>query len=195
MKIVSSARLRGLEDSLAEATAKLEETQTALSQEREMTASLKAECNTLQATLSKVRSGAEASGKEMLKVRTQYDSLKKEFELYRRNSMPRSEAEADMKEIKEMIAKVDDMKQHYERRIKHLRHALADAQALLADRDAYAAARELDVIDLSASSTSETSRQNRSDKTDILPSPATKDDKKSGKEITQATNWLEPLPD
>lgn len=195
MKIISTSRLKGLEHELSECKSQLASMTEALTASHTKAAELQQANEKLNDEIAKVRSGAEASGNEMLRIRRQYDALKKEYDAYRANSMSRSEAEKQVSEIRKMLTGIDDLKEHYERRIKHLRHALADARAMLSDRDAYQAARELDVIDLSAPVVPAGNGDNeRAWDAQRFSAGAAQEPSSAG--ATEAnTDWLEPLPD
>lgn len=155
IKLVSTSHIKALEEELQSTRSRLYVAEDELQQERAAKEELANRLSSSEKKMKKILTGAEASGKEVIRIRKQYDLLKKEFETFRNNSMTRAEAEAEIKELKALAEQVDDMKMHYELRIKHLRHALADARALLADRDVYDAGRQLDVIDLRATPTAE----------------------------------------
>lgn len=88
---------------------------------------------------------------------------------------------------------IDELKAGYERRLEHLRHALADAHALLADRNDYDALRQMTLIDMTQGNTTPAPSS--------TPAPAVREAQpkhsttSSRAQSSKSTDWLEPLPD
>jgi chromosome segregation ATPase len=102
---------------------------------------LKARVETLEEELRNAQNSAAANMHELLRTRREYDD-------YRHSSADKEEVERQVKEITSMVEKVEGMKAQYERRIRILKHALADAKAILKDRSDYDALHQLSVIDM-----------------------------------------------
>lgn len=82
---------------------------------------------------------------------------------------------------------MEELKAGYERRLEHLRHALADAHALLADRNDYDDLRQMTIVDMTAPR--EGPPQQKGD--NVAQTPGAE---KAGTSAG-ADDWLEPLPD
>lgn len=189
IKFVSAKKYETLKQELQEALEQCESLQLYCEKERNTNSLLENEVASLKAEIEKVRKGAEASGREMLGIRKKYDALKKEFDTYRTNSMSRHEAEKEVREIKKMLRGVEDLKAHYELRIKHLRHALADARAMLADRESYNAAKEIGVIDLHDKPSA------REQRPSVAPASTFNSDESPANTDSSGGQWFEPLPE
>lgn len=109
----------------------------------ETNATLTKQTAELETQLKSAKKAAEANMHELLRTR-------REFDEFRHNAASDQDIEAQVKEITAMVEKVEGMKEHYERRIKMLKHALADAKAIIKDRSDYEALHQLAVIDMEA---------------------------------------------
>jgi chromosome segregation ATPase len=114
--------------------ARVAELEAILSEQTARIAELEAEAN-------HAAKQAEANMHELLRVRREYDE-------YRHTALDSDEVQQQIQEITAMVEKVEAMKEHYERRIKMLKHALADARAIIKDRSDYDSLHQLAVIDM-----------------------------------------------
>jgi hypothetical protein len=104
------------------------------------------------------------------------------------------------------------MKEHYERRIKMLKHALADARAIIKDRSDYDSLHQLAVIDMDAKKhrTNNETLNNTIENTDMKSktnseyyTPSLFDEpERSDRRVPDldasnepARDWLQPLPE
>ena len=183
----------------AAAFAALEQELAALRQrEKELNGSLQARVEELEAENRRLaeeartaRQAADANRAEMLRVRRDYDTLRKD-------SVTNAEIDRRMQEMDRELSKVEDMRASYERRIAHLKHSLADARALLADRADYDALRQL--IDMSDATPP--APRPAGGKTPFMPSlfpeeeaPGVPENPASGPAETDSAAWLQTLPD
>jgi chromosome segregation ATPase len=148
---------------------------------------------------------AEANMHELLRVRREYDE-------YRHTALDHDEIQQQVKEITDMVDKVEAMKEHYERRIKMLKHALADARAIIKDRSDYDSLHQLAVIDMDAKKqrTNNETLNNTIENTDMKSktnseyyTPSLFDEpERSDRRVPDldasnepARDWLQPLPE
>ncbi len=110
----------------------------------------------------------------------------KEEELRKTLKEERAETDAAMNEIASRLDHIDDMRHSYERRIEHLRHALADAHARLAVQADYESVSEMvDMESIPKQKESLTTKTNQENATPGTPQPDDPD----------TSGWLMPLPE
>lgn len=125
---------------------------------------------------------ARARG-ETERVLEQLGDLREKHENLRRKVSEEMQRQATL--FTDRQSDMEELKAGYERRLEHLRHALADARALLAERTDYDALRQMTLIDMAPSVS--------------LPSPPDPSRAPSSRRTAESTSrpadWLEPLPD
>ncbi len=113
-------------------------------------------------------------------------SEEREAELRKTLKEERAETDAAMNEIASRLDHIDDMRHSYERRIEHLRHALADAHARLAAQADYESVSEMvDMESIPKQKESLTTKTNQENATPRTPQPDDPD----------TSGWLMPLPE
>lgn len=123
---------------------------------------------------------AQARG-ETSRAMEQLDDLRKKHESLKKQAAKEMQRNASL--FSDRQSEIEELKAGYERRLEHLRHALADARALLAERMDYDALRQMTVIDMTP-------------KPNPAPKAAPKAVEKPVDERPEkSTDWLEPLPD
>lgn len=113
---------------------------------------------------------------QLSELRNKYNKLKQQAE---REQQRKSTLFVDYQ------SDINELKAGYERRLEHLRHALADANALLADRRDYDALQQMTLIDMTPETPAIAKPQEVTSKQQP-PVPV---------EPKKTPEWLEPLPD